>query len=156
MTTVKTAKKTGAEAAETVFKSAAQGYEQFAAQAKSKMDKTVKAYDEFTVIGKETADAVTAAANAYAKGVEQLTAEWLSFSKQSVEDGIATTKALLGARTIQEMVDLQTTFAKSQFDQLMSQGTKFGEMATKVAQETFEPLNHRATVAVEKFIKLAA
>jgi phasin family protein len=144
------------ETAETVFASATQGYEKFAEQARSKMDEAVKAYDEFAVLGKETADAVMAASNAYAKGWEQFAAEWVSFSKQSVEEGIATTKALMGARTIQEVVDLQATFAKAQFDQLVSQGAKFGEMATKVAQETFEPLNQRATVAVEKFIKLAA
>lgn len=151
----KTTKKP-AEAAETVFKTAAEGYEKMAARAKSKMDEAVKAYDELAVLGKETADALMAASTAYAKGLEQLTAEWLSFSKQSVEEGITTTKALLGARTIQEVVDLQANFAKAQFDQFMTQGAKLGELATKVAQETFEPLNARATVAVEKFIKLAA
>lgn len=144
------------EAAESVFKTATDGYEKMTAEAKSRMDEAVKAYDEFAVLGKETADAMMAASTAYAKGLEQLTAEWLSFSKQSVEEGIATTKALLGARTIQEVVDLQANFTKAQFDQIMTQGAKFGEMATKVAQETFEPLNARASLAVEKFIKLAA
>src|SRR5690606_32783217 len=128
---MKTAKKP-AEGAETVFKSAAEGYEKLAEQAKTKMDEAVKAYDDLAVLSKETADAVMAASTAYAKGMEQLTAEWLSFSKQSVEEGIATTKALLGARTIQEVVDLQANFAKSQFDQIMNQGAKLGEMATKV------------------------
>lgn len=151
----KTAKKAG-DTAETVFQSASLGYEKFAEQARSRMGDAAKAYDEFAVFGKDTADAMMAASNAYAKGLEQLTAEWLSFSKQSVEEGIATTKALMGARTIQEVVDLQATFAKAQFDQFVSQGAKFGELATKVAQESFEPLNQRATVAVEKFIKLAA
>lgn len=153
--TGKTARKAG-DGAEMTFKAATQGYEKFAEQARSKIDEAAKAYDEFAVLGKETSEAVMAASNAYARGWEQLTAEWLSFSKQSVEGGIATTKALMGARTIQEVVDLQATFAKAQFDQFVSQGAKFGEMATKVAQETFEPLNQRATVAVEKFIKLAA
>jgi phasin family protein len=152
--TVKTRK--ADDAAETAFTSATQGYEKFAEQARSKMGEAVKAYDEFAVLGKETADAMMAASNACAKGWEQFAAEWVSFSKQSVEESIATTKALMSARTIQEVVDLQATFAKAQFDQFVSQGAKFGEMATKVAQETFEPLNQRATVAVEKFIKLAA
>jgi phasin family protein len=151
----KTAKKAG-DAAETAFTSATLGYEKLAEQTRSKMGEAAKAFDEFAVLGKDTAEAVRAASTAYAKGLEQLTAEWLSFSKQSVEEGIATTKALMGARTIQEVMDLQTTFAKAQFDQFVNRGAKFGEMATKVAQETFEPLNQRATVAVEKFIKLAA
>lgn len=151
----KTARKAG-DAAEATLGASLQGYEKFAEQTRAKMGDAAKAYDDFTVLGKETANAVMAASTAYTKGLEQLTAEWLSFSKQSVEEGIATTKALMGARTIQEVVDLQATFAKAQFDQMVNQSAKFGEMATKVAQETFEPINARATLAVEKFIKLAA
>jgi len=144
------------EAYESLVKSSTQQYEKAFSTAKNRMDQAVKQYNEFTMFAKDNVDAVIAASNAYAKGLEVLTSELMNFSKNSLEESVAATKALFGAKTLQEMIELQTSITSTAFDKVISQTTRVGEVATKVAQEAFEPLNSRMNHAVEKWAKLAA
>lgn len=153
---VESAVAAGQEAAERAIKAATDGYEQAFTAAKDKVDEAMQGYDELTLFGRENVDAWMSAGNAYAKGVEQIAADWFEFSKQSMEEGVQATRAILGAKTLQASVDLQTAFAKTQFDHFVSQGTKVGELMTKVAQDAAEPLNGRMAAAVEKFGRVAS
>jgi len=144
------------EAMDNLMKSSSQTYEQGFANVKGRIDEAVKRYDELTTFGKDNVEAFVAAGNAAAKGVESLTSELLTLSKSNLEESLAAGKAIMGAKTLQEMFDLQTTFARSSFDKLMAQTTKMGELATKATKDTFEPLSGRVNLAVEKFAKVAA
>ena len=95
------------------------------------------------------------AGNVATKGMESLTAEWLTYGKQSIEDSISATKAMMGAKTLQELIDLQTAFTKSSLDSFVNQGTKVTELTAKVAQDTFAPINGRVNAAVDKVVKAA-
>jgi len=91
----------------------------------------------------------TMPANAAGKGVETLHNELYAYSKQSVEESISATKALLGSKSAHEAFELQTGFAKSAFDTYVSQVTKLGEIMSASAKETFEPLQGRIQAWVE-------
>src|SRR5262249_54041921 len=70
-------------------------------------DKAVKNYDQFVGFGKDTVEAYAKAANVAGKGVETLHNELYSYSKQSIEDTIAATKALMGSKSVHEAFELQ-------------------------------------------------
>jgi phasin family protein len=70
-----------------------------------------------------------------------------------METSAQAAKALMGAKTLREAVDLQTDLAKSNFDKFIAESTKLSEMSVKVANEAFEPINARVNVAVEKLLK---
>ena len=91
-----------------------------------------------------------------AKGFETLGKTWMSFTQETMESGAQVAKALLGAKTLREAVDLQTDFAKTSFDKFVGESTKLSEMSVKVANEAFEPINARLNVAVEKLMKPVA
>ena len=116
-------------------------------------DAAVKGFEQFNTLGKDNMEAVVAFSTTYAKGIEAINAELMAFAKKSIEDGVTATKALMGAKTVKELVDLQSDFAKTSFDELMSKTSKLGEMYAKVAQEAFEPINARVSDTMEKFAK---
>src|SRR5271170_968266 len=74
---------------------------------KTGFDKAVKNYDQFLGYGKETAEAYVKSANAAGKGIETLHSEIYAFSKQSVEESLAATKAVLGSKSVHEAFELQ-------------------------------------------------
>lgn len=113
----------------------------------------VKGFEQFNSLGKDNIEAVVAFSTTYAKGIEAINAELMAFAKKSIEDSVSATKALMGAKTVKELVDLQSDFAKTSFDELMSKTSKLGEMYAKVAQQAFEPINARVTETMEKFGK---
>jgi phasin family protein len=116
---------------------------------KTGFDKAVKNYDQFLGYGKDTVEAYMKAANAAGKGVETLHNEFYAFSKQSVEDSISATKALLGTKSVHEALELQTDFAKSAFENYVSQVTKLGEIVSATAKETLEPIQGRIQAWVD-------
>ncbi len=132
----------GTEGIETAIKTGSEAL-------KSGFDKAVKNYDQFLGYGKDTVEAYLKAANAAGKGVETLQSELYAYSKQSVEDTISATKALLGSKSVHEAFELQSDFAKSAFDTYVSQVTKLGEIVSTTAKETFEPFQGRIQAWVD-------
>jgi phasin family protein len=131
--------------------------EKAAAQAKEQFEKATttarKSYDEIAVFGKENVDAVVKAGAIYVKGVEEFSRAWMGLSQIHYETSMAATKAVLGATSLRQVIDVQSEFAKSAVDKTLAETTKLSELARKVATETMEPIQARVTVAVEKMSK---
>jgi phasin family protein len=139
---------------------AQKGYDQFLGASREQFEKAsvsaFKAYEEFSKFQKDNYDAYIAASAIFAKGAENVGKAWMTLTQEAMEAAQQTAKALLGAKTLREAVDLQSDFAKSNFDKLVAEGTKMSELTVKVANEAFAPLNARVNVAVEKLLKPVA
>lgn len=116
---------------------------------KQGFERAVKGYDNVATFNKATMEAVIQSANAATKGIEALNAEALAFSKQSLEDAMAAAQAAMTSRSIQELIEVQTDYAKSTFDSVVGQFTKMGDMMTALAKTAVEPMNGRAAALME-------
>lgn len=130
------------DTAETVVKNGADAF-------KSGFESAVKGYDRVLGFGKETVEAYVRAANAAGKGVETLQNEFYLFSKQSVEETLAATKAVLGAKSAHEAFEIQSDFAKSAFDAYVGQLNRVNEIMLSASKETFEPIQSRVQAWVD-------
>jgi phasin family protein len=140
----KTAEKTF-EAAEGMESAMKNGAETF----KNGFEKAVKGYDQFLGFGKETVEAYTKAANVAAKGAETLHNEIFAYSKQSMEDTMAAAKALMTTKSVHEAFELQSDFAKTQFEGYVAQMTKLGEIYVAAAKDSFAPIQGRVQAWVD-------
>lgn len=145
------------ESAEQVVKvgadAAAKGYEKAAAMNKEGLESAAKSYDEFAAFSKENVDAAVAAGNAATKGFETIGGAVMALTRDTFEDGVAAGKAVMGARTYQEFVELQSGFAQASMQRFLDTTTRLGEMSVKLTSDAFEPVNARVSAAVEKFAK---
>jgi phasin family protein len=116
---------------------------------KTGFEKAVKNYDHFLGYGKETAEAYAKAANVAGKGIETLNSEIYAFSKQSIEESLAATKAVLGSKSVHEAFELQTDFAKTAFDAYVGQMTRLSEIMTATTKDAFQPLQGRVQAWVD-------
>ena len=132
----------GAEHFETAAKTGA-------AALKTGFDKAVKNYDQLVGYGKETVEAYVKAAEVAGKGAETLHNEIYAFSKASVEESIAATKALMASKSVHEAFELQTGFAKSAFEQYVAQVTKLSEIYTSSTKQAIAPLQGRVQAWVD-------
>ncbi|MBL0914975.1 MAG: TIGR01841 family phasin [Sphingopyxis sp.] len=134
-------------------------FDKYFGDAKSQVEKasaqTLKAYEDAAKFNKENLDAFVVASTTYAKGVESVSKSWAAFAQETFEASANVAKAMLGAKTLKEAVDLQTDFAKTTFDKFVAEGTKVSEASIKVTNEALEPINARVNVAVEKMLKPA-
>ncbi|ASG20639.1 MULTISPECIES: phasin family protein [Nitrospirillum] len=151
--TKQTAETTVAAAQDTVTKN----YEQAVALTKEQVEKASKkafeAYEELTAFNKETVDALVLSSTVLAKGLESLSKSFVAYAQSSLESSVSATKALLAVKTLREAVDLQSEFAKTSFDTLVSEATKTSELSVKLANEAIEPISARVNAVVTKFGK---
>ncbi len=120
---------------------------------RERVEALVKGYDDFAGYSKDTIEALISAGTVATKGVEAINAEILAYSKAALEDSIVAAKAVMAVKSVQELVELQSEFARSAMDNFMQQTTKVGELSAKLTQEAFEPINARVQAAVEKLVK---
>ncbi|KPF79090.1 phasin family protein [Brevundimonas sp. AAP58] len=115
------------------------------------MEKTTASLNELAAHSKSNLDALTASATAAQKGAEALSAQALSYGKTSWENSVAAAQSMAQARSIQELIELQTNFAKSAMETHLSEVTKMTETLTASVKDSFKPINERVTATVEKF-----
>ena len=118
---------------------------------KDGVEKSLAAMNEANSYSKKNLEAVVASATASAKGAEALGAQAMAFSKAIFDSNVTAAKSLAGAKSVQEVVELQTSFAKSALETYMAQVGKMSETVTASMKESMKPLNERVTAAVEKF-----
>lgn len=117
---------------------------------KDGVEKTLSALNEANTYSKKNLEAVVASVTAATKGAEALGAEALAFSKKSFEDNVTAAKTLSGAKSFQEVVELQTSFAKSALEAYMAQVTRASEIFQASVKDSVKPLNERVTATVER------
>ena len=94
---------------------------------KEGVEKTLAALNEANAHSKKNLEAVVASATAATKGAEALGAQAMSFSKTVFDAQVSAAKTLAGAKSVQEVVELQTSYAKSALETYMAEFTKMSE-----------------------------
>jgi len=112
-----------------------------------------KAVDQAAAFSKSNAEAFIQAGTIFFHGFEELARSFVGLTQAHVETSVSTAKALIGAKTLTELTDLQNAYAKSAFDQAVSETTHLSELAIKVANEAMEPISARVTAAIEHLSK---
>lgn len=128
--------------------------------AKQNAEKTseaaIKGYDDLAVLGQGNFEAFVASNSAVAKGFEAIGKEFLAFAQRSVEGHMAQARALIGAKDVQEFVELQNDYAKRRLEDTIAETAKLTELSTQVASEAIEPLKKRVDATVETVLKAKA
>jgi len=143
----KAVKATGEQIKAQTEKAQAAGTQAF----KDGLEKTTATLGEIGAHSKQNLDAVVASATAAQKGAEALSAQALSYGKTSWETGVAAAQTLSKARSVQELIELQTAYTKSAMEVYMAEMTKMTETLTASVKDSFKPINERVTASVEKF-----
>jgi phasin family protein len=116
---------------------------------KDGMEKSLTALNELNAQSKRNLEAVVASVTAATKGAEALSTQAMTYTKSAMEHQVEQARALTGARSVQEVVELQTTFAKSAMESYIAQMNHAAETLSAAVKDSFRPLNERATAMVE-------
>jgi len=110
-------------------------------------------YEELADLGRENMAAVLRANAALSSGLEAIGKEVILYARSSFEQAAETATALLGAKTFEDVFQLNSEFAKSNFERLLERSTKLSEMSVKLANEALAPLGGRVEATIHKLAK---
>ena len=117
---------------------------------KDAVEKSLAQLNELNAHSKKNLEAVIASVTAQAKGAEALGAQAMAYSKKAVEDHVAAAKSLSGAKSVQEVIELQTAYAKSALDAYIAEVSKMSDIVSTSMKDAVKPLNERVTASVER------
>ena len=97
-------------------------------------------FDDLQKLGKENIDVAMKQFGTVSKGWQAIATEVADYSKKSFEHGTATLESLLGAKSLEKAIEIQSAYAKSAYETFVAEATKMGELYTDLAKETYKPL----------------
>jgi phasin family protein len=110
-------------------------------------------YSAFADVSRDNLAAVIKANLALSEGLEAIGKELIGYARTSLETASQAASAILGAKTFEEVVQLQTDLAKSNLETLLQGSAKLSELGVSVANEALAPLGGRVEATFAKFGK---
>ena len=97
-------------------------------------------FDEFQKFGSEGVDVVLKQFGALSKSAQAIASEVADYSKEAFEATAAATEKLLGAKSLEKAIEVQSDFLKTSYEGFVARSGKFSELYADLAKETYKPL----------------
>ncbi|GGK39947.1 phasin family protein [Salinarimonas ramus] len=97
-------------------------------------------FDDFQKLGKDNMDSAMKAFGAMSMGAQQIAVESADYAKKSFEHSTATLEKLVGAKTLDKAIEIQTDYMKSAYESAVAQSTKMGELYANLMKDAFKPV----------------
>jgi hypothetical protein len=98
-------------------------------------------FDDFQRFGKEHLDAVRKSSSSLARSWQTIAAESSDYAKKSFENGSAFFGKLLGAKSFEDALQIQSEYAKSSSEGLVDYVTKVCDLYSNLAKEGLKPVD---------------
>ena len=111
---------------------------------------TTPKFEDFQKFSKTQLETVNAMTSTMTKGFQEIAAESTDYSKKAFAANSAVVEKLLGVKSVESAIQIQTEYAKSVYDGFVAQATKLNEMYVKLATEAFKPVETAFSAAQPK------
>ena len=105
----------------------------------------IMAPEDMQKFGKEGMEMAMTSLGAWSKSAQAIAAEIVDYSKKSVEESQAAWEKLLGAKTPEKAMEVQSAFLKSSYEDFVAEATKLGELYVDLAKEAYKPFEGAMT-----------
>ncbi len=108
-----------------------------------------EAYDRMRSAAEESTDLIEDSYETGRQSMVELNLRALEAAKANTDAAYSFMRDMFGVKTLSQAIELQTSYARQQFDALSGQAKDMQELATKLASDAGEPVKD----AVEKMFK---
>ena len=125
------------------------------ARAKTAFEKSQAMFGDAGEFTKGNVEAMVESGKILASGVQAMGKTYIAEVKSTIETVQADAKELRTVKSPADFVKMQSTLMRKYFDNVVAYNSKNAEAALKLANEAFQPISSRVSLAVEK-VKQAA
>lgn len=75
----------------------------------------------------------------FSKSAQAIAVEVVDYSKKSAEVSAAAWEKLLGAKSLEKAMEVQSEYLKSSYEDFVAEATKLGELYVDLAKEAYKP-----------------
>jgi phasin family protein len=110
---------------------------------KSGFEKTAKIFETAAEFSKGNAEAYIESATIAGEGLRTISSEISLYTKKSIEESVAATKAIMGSKSINEAMEHQTAFTKMVFGAYVGHLKLLNDLYTENVKDALAPLKVR-------------
>ncbi len=111
----------------------------------------VKNFEDVQKLGKDNLDATMHSFGAASKSMQAIAVEVAEYSKKAFEESTAAAEKLMGAKSLDKVMEVQSAYLKSAYEGFVAEATKLGGLYADLAKETYKPFEgYLGKVAVAK------
>jgi phasin family protein len=127
----------------------------FQTKDKTTMENAMKSTEEFVSFGQGNVEAMMKSSQIWATGLQDLSKHFAATAQASMDETMATVKALSSVKSLKEAMEIQSSIAKTAMEKMMAESGKLTDASMKLAEQAIAPLTARVTLAAEKFGRTA-
>lgn len=118
------------------------------------LNQTKEAYAKVKTVSEDATKAIEATLENAQAGTVELSLKAIDAARVNAEHSLSHMEALLGVKTVAQMIELQTSFFRKQAEMMVDQVKIMQEATKKVAEEVSKPVKAVAEKAMDE-IKVA-
>lgn len=108
--------------------------------------KMFNGFEEFQKMGKDSFEAATESMGEAGKGFQAIAIEVSDYSKKVFEQGANALGQLIGAKSVEQTIEIHSQFGKKVYNAYVAELSKLGEMYVSVARNVYiSPSKARAS-----------
>lgn len=109
--------------------------------------------EDLQKMSKDQMEQMSTTAASIARGFQAIATETTDYSKRSLETTSSFFEKIVGAKSMDTAIQIQSEFAKTQFEGFVAQASKLGDIYKDIAKEAFKPVETafaKGTAAVQQ------
>jgi phasin family protein len=95
--------------------------------------------DDMQKFGKGSMDMAMTAAGAWSKAAQAVAVEFVDYTKKSAESSAAAWEKLIGAKSLEKALEVQTEYLRSSYEDFVAEATKLGELYADLTRQAYRP-----------------
>jgi phasin family protein len=103
--------------------------------------------EDMQKFGKDSMETMMSSFGAWTKNAQAFAVEITGYSKKSIEDSAAAWERLMGAKSLEKAMEVQSDYLKSSYEDFVAEATKLGELYADFAKEAYKPFEGALTKA---------
>ena len=111
------------------------------------MSNVQKYGEEFQRVSKDGFDAAVSSFGEVNKGLQAIAAEFTAYSKKTFEDGTRAFEQLLGAKSFEQVIEIQSQYARMAYEAHVAELSKLGAMYAGLTRNAYKPVEQVAAKA---------
>lgn len=124
-------------------------------KAKAALEKSQAAFGDAGTFAKGNVEAMVESSKILASGLQEMTKGYVAETKSAFETMTADVKDLTTVKSPTEFFEKQSALMRKNFDAVVAASSKNSEAMLKLANEAFQPISTRVSLAVEKMKQAA-
>jgi len=100
----------------------------------------VKPFDDMQRMNQAGVDTAMRMMGEWGKNWQAIAAEMTDYTKRSFEDGTQTLEKLMSVKSVEQVLEIQSSYARRAYEDYMHQMSKIGTMYGELAKEAYKPV----------------